>query len=200
MAKIAIKFAAFLASLALAACATRVKRVENERITDLSGNWNDTDARFVSAEIINDALSRPWLSQFMLASNNRQPIIAAGLFSNDTSEHLDTDILVQEFERAMLNSGKARIVANSKLREILRNERRNRQAGMEEEAAKAAGRELGADLMFFGSVKLITDRIGSDIAKSYQVDARLINIQTNEVVWIGNSKQKKTVDQKKTRW
>ena len=48
----------------LSACGQKVTRVETDTVTDLSGNWNDTDSRLVADEMIQDALSRSWLPQF----------------------------------------------------------------------------------------------------------------------------------------
>ncbi|MFM2397140.1 MAG: hypothetical protein RLZZ144_390, partial [Pseudomonadota bacterium] len=41
----------------LSGCATEVKRVGVEQVKDLSGNWNDTDSRLVSEEMIRDSMA-----------------------------------------------------------------------------------------------------------------------------------------------
>ena len=55
------------ASVALIGCSSRkqVSRVDVNTTIDLSGNWNDTDSRLVANEMITDALSRPWLTNFL---------------------------------------------------------------------------------------------------------------------------------------
>ena len=51
-------------TLMLGACGTSVKRVDSDETIDLSGAWNDTDSRLVADEMIADALSRPWISNY----------------------------------------------------------------------------------------------------------------------------------------
>jgi len=48
----------------LTGCGQKVARVDSDTVTDLSGNWNDTDSRLVAEEMIQDVLSRGWLTKF----------------------------------------------------------------------------------------------------------------------------------------
>ncbi len=52
-------------SLLLVACSTKVSRIDPDETVDLSGAWNDSDSRMVAEEMIGDALSRPWIGDFM---------------------------------------------------------------------------------------------------------------------------------------
>lgn len=64
--------ALLVVALALPGCATRVERIDVDETRDLSGNWNDTDSRLVSEEMIGDVLSRPWIGDFR-QSEGRSP-------------------------------------------------------------------------------------------------------------------------------
>ena len=48
---------------ALSACGTSVQRMDAGEVKDVSGRWNDTDARLVAEEMIQDSISRPWLEK-----------------------------------------------------------------------------------------------------------------------------------------
>ena len=61
--KILVVLLASFATLILNGCATEVKRVAVDEVKDLSGNWNDTDSRLVSEEMIRDALSQGWIDR-----------------------------------------------------------------------------------------------------------------------------------------
>ena len=58
---------------------------------------------------------------------------------------------------------------------------------------KKWGRELGADFMLQGTINSTVDEYKRDKVVSYQIDLQLTNIETNEVVWIGDKKIKKKV-------
>jgi len=93
-------------SLLVSGCAPSqsVSRVAADTQTDLSGRWNDTDARLVAEEMISDALSQPWLSNYK-QDNSNQPVTIVGRVRNETMEHIDTEVITKEMERAFINSG-----------------------------------------------------------------------------------------------
>jgi PBP1b-binding outer membrane lipoprotein LpoB len=58
---------------------------------------------------------------------------------------------------------------------------------------KKWGLEVGADYMMQGAINSIVDAIDRKKVVYYQIDLELTNIQTNEIVWIGDKKIKKFV-------
>ncbi|MDD5354824.1 MAG: penicillin-binding protein activator LpoB, partial [bacterium] len=88
-----------LALSLLAGCGgTKVERVDSGEMIDLSGNWNDTDSQLVSAEMINDSLSRPWVSEFR-STQGKPPTVIVGTVRNRSSEHINTETFVKDLER-----------------------------------------------------------------------------------------------------
>jgi len=55
------------------------------------------------------------------------------------------------------------------------------------------GKEKGADFMLQGQINTIMDAAGKQAIMYYQVELEMINILTNEKVWIGQKKIKKLV-------
>ena len=58
---------------------------------------------------------------------------------------------------------------------------------------KSWGLEVGADYMLQGSINSIMDAYKRKKVIYYQIDMTLTNMETNEVVWIGDKKIKKFV-------
>ena len=86
------QFAVILAVAILAGCggkSTTITRINPETVTDLSGRWNDTDARWVAEEMIEDVLSRPWLTDFA-AAKGIKPVLTLGTIRNRSAEHINT--------------------------------------------------------------------------------------------------------------
>ena len=195
-------FAIFLLITVFSACSSRptVRRVEADTTVDLSGRWNDADARIVSNSLINDCLNSPRVSQFIqdyVSSNNgRLPASLVGSFRNDSSEHIDTAIITRAIEVAVVNSGKMDFVAGGDTREELRAERQEQQWNASEATRAALRNETGATLLLTGSISSIVDQAGRDTVRSYFVTAELTNIETNTRMWMGeNSEIKKTIRQ-----
>ena len=176
-----------------------VTRLDPEMTTDLSGKWNDTDARLVAEEMVTDCLSRPWLTNFV-EKNGRKPIVTVGRIRNKSTEHIDMETYTTDFERELINSGQVRFVANKFQREDLRDERFDQQEFASAETVKKIRNETGADFLLLGAIKSITDQVEGRSVVFYQTDLELINVETVEKVWIGSKKIKKGISQGKYDW
>lgn len=178
----------------------KVTRINPGTTTDLSGKWNDTDARLVAEEMIADALSMPWLNQFN-RNNQKPPVVIVGRVRNESMEHIATEVFTKELERSFVNSGEISIVASSEERSDVRDERLDQQANASYETTKKMGQELGADFMMIGNINSIVDEAidSKTLAVFYTINLEFVNIQTNQKVWIGNKKIKKLIERKNYR-
>ena len=176
----------------LAACNPKVTRVSTEEVTDLSGNWNDTDSRLVSDEMIQDVLSRSWLTRFN-RDKGKAPTVIVGTIRNLSHEHINTQTFVRDLERALINSGEVDFVASATERTEIRGERRDQDLHASEETRKAMGQEIGADCMLKGSINTIIDAVKGEQYRYYQIDMTLIDMANNRKVWVGQKKIKKNI-------
>lgn len=177
---------------ALTGCKTKVERVAVDETMDLSGRWNDTDSQKVSKEMINDLATRPWIEAYT-ASTGKKPVVIVGPVRNLSSEHIATEPFTKDLERELINSGRVTFVANPIERDPLREERRQQQTWSTAETQKRLAAETGADYMLIGSINTIIDQEGKESVKFYQVNLELINLETSEKAWIGDTKIKKYV-------
>ena len=185
---------AFVASLTVIGCGPSVKRVASDSVTDLSGNWNDTDSRLVAEEMLNDCLTRPWYQNSLQAKNGANPVIVIGQIRNLSTEHINTNTFINDIQRVLINSGKVDFVANSEERQKLRQEINDQQGNATDETAKERGQETGADIMLTGSINAIVDQADGQAAKFYQIDLELTDLQSHKKLWIGDKKIKKFIE------
>jgi len=177
----------------------KVYRIEPETVTDLSGRWNDTDARLVAEEMIADCLSRPWITDFA-ATTGAKPVVTVGTIRNKSSEHIDTETFTSDFERELTNSGQVKFVASRGQRDEIRDERFDQEEWASPETMKRIRAETGADFILLGAIKSIVDEIEGTRVVYYQTDLEMIDIESMEKVWIGSKKIKKEISKKKTKW
>ncbi len=176
-----------------------VDRLSSDTDIDLSGNWNDTDIRLVASSLVNDSLSASWADSFRM-KGMKNPVVIVGNFLNKSSEHIDTSIISKRFEMALINSGKVDMVADVAFRATVRDEREEQQYFASESTAKALGKEVGADFLLQGSVRTNLDQVSGKSVRTYYVSAELINIETNQKVWVGEDTIKKLVKQSKYKF
>ena len=181
------------------ACAPSVKRVETNLVKDVSGGWNDTDAQMVAQEMITDCLQGGWYKRF-LTRNGKEPTVIVGTVTNNTMEHINTGVFIEAMQRALINSAKVDFVASADERGEIRTERLEQDEFASEATRKAFGQEIGADYMLSGVLNSVVDQAGSKAVVFYQVNLKLIDIETNQIVWNGQKQIKKYVKRSKVSW
>ena len=180
-------------SLLFIDCTRTITRVSPDQQIDLSGRWNDTDAKLVSQEMVKDVLGRPWREIFF-NKNQKKPTVIVGVITNKSSEFIDGDLFVKNMEKEFINSGLVRVVDNGTFREALRKERADQQEYASPESQAKWGRELGANFMLFGTINSVTDTYNKKKVVFYKVNLWLTDMETNEKVWLGDKEIKTFVE------
>lgn len=180
--------------LALSGCGRTVTRTDPETVTDLSGWWNDTDARMVADSMIETCMAGAWLTDFNGDQRGDRPVIVVGSVLNRTTEHISTDVFMNEIERAFIESGYVDVVAARTERGEIRGEREDQQRFASPETAAEFGRELGADYIMMGTLDSIIDESGDTRAVYYTISLDLTDVETIRKAWMGNLEIKKIVE------
>jgi len=194
-----------LSSLALVALAVvvtgcsikRVERIDPNSVTDLSGRWNDADSRLVANELIAQSLAGTWARDWSAANGGTAPTVIVGEFRNRTLEHIPIGTFVRDMERAYVQSNLVRVVASAEERDEVRTERADQQTNATAETRARMAREMGARFMLQGDVQAIEDTEGRERIVFYQIDATLIDLETNAKTWIGQHKIKKYIQRRR---
>lgn len=180
--------------LVTSSCATRtVARVDPSKEVDLSGRWNDVDSKLTAEAMTQQALGEIWLENFLKTSNGAQPVVIVGMVTNKSHEHIEAETFIKDLEKSFIKSQRVRLVQAGDKREEIRKERADQQTNSSVPTMKKFGLEIGADFILQGSINSIVDAYKKDKVVYYQIDLELTNLQTNEVVWIGDKKIKKLV-------
>ena len=185
MKKIAFIFA-MISTLVFVACGStnEISRyADGESVKDISGYWNENDIQLVCNELISSCTASPRVANFK-NTNGRDPIAIIGKIANKSSEHIDTAMVAKRFQNAIINSGVMEFVADSEQRLELRAEKLD-QSENAYETAKSIGNEQAADFMLQGTVLSQVDESGKEAVRTYQVDAQLIDIESNKILWAG---------------
>jgi len=180
--------------LTLSNCGSpKVSRVSETTVTDLSGRWNETDSRLTAEEITGELLDHSWYSTFASENAGKKPVLIVGLITNKSHEHIEAETFSKDIEKAIINSGRIKLVQAGNKREEIRAERADQQNFASQSTMKKFGLENGADFIVQGTINSIVDANKKEKTVYYQIDLELTNIQTNEKVWIGDKKIKKYI-------
>jgi uncharacterized protein (TIGR02722 family) len=190
---IAVAAIAVSGMLIASSCSRQVTRVSTDETIDISGNWNNSDSRLVAADLTDKILNAPWINTHQEEHQGKRPVVIVGFVQNKSHEHIDAETFVKDVESAFIQTQKVRLVQGGKKRDELRAEKEDQQTNATVSSLKKFGLENGADYILQGSINSIVDSHKRQKVVYYQVNLELTNIQTNEVVWIGEKKIAKYV-------
>ena len=173
-----------------------VARVDSGKEIALTDKWNDEDSRLVAEEMINDMLSYPWISQFNQRFPGKEPLVTVQRVRNKSHEHIAVDTFVNDIKRAVIRSGKAGFIATLEERQDTRAELVDQDMNASADTRMEMGEEDGANFALSGTINSIVDQLDGQRVTYYQVDLKLINLQTAREVWNGSKKIKKFMERK----
>ena len=173
-----------------------VARVDSGKEIALTDKWNDEDSRLVAEEMINDMLSYPWISQFNQRFPSKEPLVTVQRVRNKSHEHIAVDTFVNDIKRAVIRSGKAGFIATLEERQDTRAELADQDMNASADTRMEMGEEDGANFALSGTINSIVDQLDNQRVTYYQVDLKLINLQTAREVWNGSKKIKKFMERK----
>ena len=176
---------------------TKVQRIAADKEMALTDKWNDEDSRLVAEEMIDDMFSYPWLKRFKKKFPDKEPTIVIQRIKNKSHEHIATDTFVNDIKRAVMRSGLAEFIASGEERQRLRAELKEQDMNASAETRMEQGEEMGANFALSGSINSFVDQLGGKRVTSYQVDLKLINLQTTREAWNGTKKIKKFQEKSK---
>jgi hypothetical protein len=161
--------------------ASFAKAVKRGGAGDLTPYLSETDSREICKDIVDQVIKHPRVQKFE-DKNGRPPIVTIGKIKDETGEFFDTQIIANSLKTAILNSGVLEFMANSDIREQMRDEVISQQDHAAEDQAKALDEEDAADYMLTGSVKLMVQNNGKKQERTYIVNIELTDLKTHRTV------------------
>ena len=182
------------AMITVSSCKKKVNRLAVNTVKDLSGRFNDTDSRLIAQSIVEQMLNECY--DLKIASRDER-ILAVGEVRNLSHEHINCSTFMNDIERNLINSGRCLVVANKSIREAIQEEfvefEENLSPLDQLEKQRNCAQKLGVNRMIFSSITSIVDKDGKKSVRFYQFDIKLVDVNTNEVVWMGTKKIKKFI-------
>lgn len=157
------------------------KAVKRGGAGDLTPYLSETDSRAICKDIVDQVIRHPRVQKFE-DKNGRPPIVTIGKIKDETGEFFDTQIIANSLKTAILNSGVLEFMANSDIRNEMRDEVISQQDHSAEDQVKTLDQEDAADYMLTGSVKLMVQNNGKKQERTYIVNIEVTDLQTHRTV------------------
>lgn len=163
---------------------------ENENL--MNDQWSETDMQN-SVKALVDSL----VLHQSIAGAPRPPLLMVTRLQNKTSEHIDTQNIMDMIRVELTNRGKVQFV-DKEAREDVAGEYDYQSSGMvSENTKKGPGGQMGADFILNGRLDSITQEVGNKKTVYYKLTLNLTNLKTNVITWT-NYKQLRKKFQKRS--
>ena len=181
--------------LVLAAGCTSIGYDDPNMVETLTIDFGSTDLQTMAADMSDSLLAAPSMGYLDHSGKgeDKRIIMYVGQIENHTTEHIETQGISDSIRVRLMKSGKYRfVVADAGQAEIGDQVSFQQGSGRVDGAmAKAFGKQLGADVVIFGTLRSI-DKIKGRSLESlgykkqdlfYQFVLEAANIETGELLW-----------------
>ncbi len=192
-----------LALFFLGGCSS-VRYDDPGRAETLTIDYGSTDLQTLAGGMVESLIASPQLNYLENPGkgDDKRIIMYVGSVENRTREHIDTQGITDKMQTQLLKSGKFRFVAEKAGQsEIEEQVRFQQETGrVREDMMRQFGKQLGADMILYGTLRSIDKKKGSSIESGgtskedlyYQFVLKCVNIDTAEVIWQEEEELRKT--------
>jgi len=194
-----------LSVLALAAASCSATRYgDAEGVETVNVDWGSTDLQTFSGTMVESLLAAPQLSYLAKPEkgDDQRIKIFMGDISNETSEHINVKDIQRMIRTDLLGSGKFRFAVGEQGQGEIGDQVRFQQGSGRVDPAQAIafGRQIGAEVVVYGSLSSIVKKKGRSIESGgsktkdvyYLCILNAVNIETGEMIWSDKGELRKT--------
>lgn len=196
MIKASVKFSLLACVLFLfAACGPKAfvkgQYDDPQRENLMNDQWSETDMQNSVKTMVTSLVQHN-----AIANAKKMPTVMVTNLQNKTSEHIDTQSIMDMVRVELSNSGKVQFV-DKEAREDISNEYDYQNSGMvSEETKKTPGGQVGADFIINGRMDSIVQEVGKDKTVYYKLTLNLTNLKTGIISWTNHKEIRKTFKKK----
>jgi uncharacterized protein (TIGR02722 family) len=157
----------------------------------LNDQWSETDMQVAVKNMVGSLVSHN-----SIANAKKLPIVMVTKLQNKTSEHIDTQNIMDMVRVELTNSGRVNFV-DKEAREDIAGEYNYQNSGMvSEETKKGPGGQIGADFIINGRLDSIVQEVGKEKTVYYKLTLNLTNLKTGIVAWTNHKEIRKAFKKK----
>ncbi len=186
----------FLSSVALMSCGPKafVKGQYDDPTKEnlLNDQWSETDMQQSVKDLVASMVQHPSIREA-----DKKPIVMVTQLQNKTSEHIDTQSVMDMVRVELTNSGRIAFVDKEAREDVAKEYDYQNSGVVSKETSKGPGGQIGADYILNGRLDSIVQEVGKDKSVYYKLTLNLTNLKTNLITWT-NQKQIRKVYRKKT--
>ena len=157
----------------------------------LNDQWSETDMQKAVQDLVASLSNHPAVKNAKSA-----PVVMVTNLQNKTSEHIDTQNIMDMVRVELMNTGKFSFI-DKEARQDVADEYNYQNSGMvSEETKKGPGGQTGADFIINGRLDSIVQEVGKDKTVYYKLTLNFTNLKSNVMAWSNYKQIRKTYRKK----
>jgi hypothetical protein len=157
----------------------------------MNDQWSETDMQVVVKAMV-ESLTK---SAKVVTAKTPPDVMVTNL-QNKTSEHIDTQSIMDMVRVELTNSGKVSFI-DKEARKDISDEYDYQNSGMvSKETKKGAGGQIGVDYIINGRIDSIVQEVGKDKSVYYKITLNMTDLKTTRIVWTDQKQIRKTFKKK----
>jgi hypothetical protein len=158
----------------------------------LNDQWSETDMQNAVKDLVGSLLAHPDVSK-----SATRPIFIITQLQNKTSEHIDTQSVMDSVRVEIMKTGKVNFIDKDAREDIAKEYEYENSGAVSQGTKKGPGDQVGADYILNGRLDSIVQEVGKDKTVFYKLTLNLTNLKSSMIVW-SDHKQMRKVFKKKT--
>jgi len=148
-----------------------------ERDNLLNDQWSETDMQKAVKDLVGSVMSHP-----TIANSKNPPLVMITRLQNKTSEHIDTQNIMDMVRVEMMRTGKVSFV-DKEAREDMDEEYGYQSSGRVTKETQKVARQLGAQFILNGRLDSIVQEVGKDKTIYYKLTLNLTDLEKGVIRW-----------------
>lgn len=152
----------------------------------MNDRWSETDMQ-KTVQFLVDSMTR----HRAIREAKRPPIVMVTKLQNKTSEHIDTQSIMDMFRVELTNNGYIRFVDKEARDDIAKEYDYQNSGSVSAVTKKGPGGQIGADYILNGRLDSIVQQVGNRKTIYYKITMNLTNLQTGLIIWTNHKQMRK---------
>lgn len=165
------------------------ENIEKENL--LNDQWSETDMQKTVKDMVTSLINHPAISRA-----KTPPIVMVTTLQNKTSEHIDTQSVMDMVRVELSRDGKVRFIDKEARQDIDEEYSYQGSGRVSEETKKGPGGQIGADYIVNGRLDSIVQEVGKDKTIYYKITLNLTNLKSSIIEWTDNKQIRKVYRKK----
>lgn len=163
--------------------------VNKENLMD--DQWSETDMQVTVKSMVDSLVTHPSISNAKVV-----PVVMVTNLQNKTSEHIDTQSIMDMVRVELTKSGKVSFI-DKEARQDIADEYNYQDSGMVNNTTKKGpGGQIGADFIVNGRLDSIVKEVGKDKTVYYKITLNMTNLKTSVITWTDQKQLRKAFKKK----